>query len=130
MKIRHLTYRNLTLLFFFLAIAFFLVSRTGSSPDNHASRVAERVERSIEARLRLLDMYLHKAQETVADGFMTVNDLPEDMVIYRYVNDSLQSWCHQFSVINDDISAKLLFQRLTNHKNSIVSPLADVTEEL
>ena len=130
MKIRHLTYRNLILLFFFLAIAFFLFSHTGESPDNHERRISDRVERKIKARVRLLDQYLIKVQESNSDGSMSVYDIPDDMVIYKYVNDSLQSWCNQFPVINDDISARLVFHRLTNLNNPIVSPLSEVTEEL
>ena len=129
MKIKHLTYRSLILATFILALAFFVFSRSGNSPDRDAGRIAERVGRSIESRMRLLDQYIVKAQESDADVMLAASDLPDDMVIYKYVNDSLQSWCNQFSVINDDISAKLVFQRLTNLKNPIVSPLSEVTEE-
>ena len=127
---RFFTYRNLTCISFFLALALFLLSLSGGSPDYDIRRLAERTERNVRARLSLLDEYVVKAQEPSADGTVSLHDLPEDMVIYRYVNDSLQSWCNQFSVINDDISAKLVFQRLTNLKNRIVSPLSEVTENL
>lgn len=127
---RFFTYRNLTLVIFFLALAFFLLSLSGSSPDYDVKRVAERTGRSVGLRVRILDQYITKALEPSSDGLMDIDDLPEDMVIYRYVNDSLQSWSNQFSVINDDISAKLVFQRLTNLKNNIVSPLSEVTEDL
>ena len=130
MKIKHLTYRNLILLFFFLAIAFFLFSHAGGTPDSDARRIADRTERKIEARVRVLDQYLEKARETDAYGLMDLNDIPDDMVIYKYVNDSLQSWCNQFSIINDDISARLVFQRLTDQKSTIVSPLSEVSEDL
>ena len=130
MKIKHLTYRSLIIATFILALALFVFSRSGGSPDREAARIAERVERNIESRMRLLDQYVVRAQESDADVLLAASDLPDDMVIYKYVNDSLQSWCNQFSVINDDISAKLVFQRLTDQKNSIVSPLSEVTEEL
>ena len=129
MKIRHLTYRSLILATFILALAFFVFSRYGSSPDREAGRIAGRVERNVESRMRLLDQYIGKAQESDSDVLLSASDMPDDMVIYKYVNDSLQSWCNQFSVINDDISAKLVFQRLTNLKSSIVSPLSEVTED-
>ena len=130
MTIKHLTYRGLILAFFLLAFAFFIFARSGNTPEKDADRIAERVGRNVESRVHLLDQYIVKAQESDADVLMSVSDMPDDMVIYKYVNDSLQSWCNQFSVINDDISAKLVFQRLTNLKNSIVSPLSEVTEEL
>ena len=131
MKIKHLTYRSLVLLFFFvLALVLFLFSHTGDSPDKDVRRVSERLERKIDARVRLLNQYLIKAQESDADGLVALSDISDDMVIYKYVNDSLQSWCNQFSVINDDISARLIFHRLTNLKNPIVSPLSEVTEDM
>ena len=54
--------------------------------------------------------------------------LPKDMVIYRYVNDSLKSWNNHFSVINDDISVKLEIPKLTSRRNRIVSPLNEATD--
>ena len=57
-------------------------------------------------------------------------DLPEDMVIYRYIDDSLQSWSNQFPVKNDDISSRVVFQRFSRPRENITSPLAEVTEEV
>lgn len=127
---RYFTYRNLTLCCFFLALAVFLLSLSGKSPDSGAQRIADRTGSVAESRVRMLDQYVTKALEPSPDGSLGIDDLPEDMVIYKYVNDSLQFWCNQFSIINDDISARLVFQRLTNLKSSIVSPLSEVTEEL
>ena len=130
MKTRHLTYRNLILLFFFLALGFFLLSHSGSTPDKDAGRIAERVRCNLESRLRVLDQYIAKTQDSDVDVLMSGDAIPDDMVIYKYVNDSLQSWCNQFSVLNDDISAKLVFHRLSSQNNVIVSPLSEVTEDL
>ena len=131
MKFKNLTYRSLVSLFFFLlALVLFLFSHAGATPDKDVKRIGQRLERSVQDRVRQLDQYLIRVQEADADGLMAFSDIPDDMVIYKYVNDSLQSWCNQFSVINDDISAKLVFHRLTNLKNTIVSPLSEVTEDL
>ena len=131
MKFKHLTHKSLiSLAFFILALLLFVFSHSGATPDNDLNRVAQRLERNVQARVRQLDQYLLRVQEADADGLMAFSDVPDDMVIYKYVNDSLQSWCNQFSVVNDDISAKLVFHRLTNLKNTIISPLAEVTEDL
>lgn len=130
MKIGHLTYRNLILLFFCLALGFFLLSHSGNTPDKDAVRIAERVRRNMESRVRLLDQSIVKIQESGEDILMSGGTIPDDLVIYKYVNDSLQSWCNQFSVLNDDISAKLVFHRLSSQKNTLISPLSEVTEEL
>ena len=131
MKFKNLTYRSLVSLFFFLlSLVLFLFSHAGATPDKDVKRIGERLERNVKARVRLLDQYLLRVQEADSDELMAFSDVPDDMVIYKYVNDSLQSWCNQFSVINDDISAKLVFHRLSNLKNPIVSPLSEVTEDL
>ena len=84
----------------------------------------------MESRVRLLDQSIVKIQESDEDILMSGGAIPDDLVIYKYVNDSLQSWCNQFSVLNDDISAKLVFHRLSSQKNTLISPLSEVTEEL
>lgn len=43
-----------------------------------------------------------KLEKLVQSGAVTA---PEDMVIYRYAEDTLQSWVNTFPVFNDDISA-------------------------
>ena len=63
-------------------------------------------------------------------AWMKLDRLPPDMVVYRYRNDSLQSWCHQFPVINDDIGTRVVFQRLTSLRSDVVSPLSFVTDEV
>ena len=79
---------------------------------NHTRRIVER-------RMQLLEEYIH--QENKA--------LPEDMVIYTYINDSLYSWRNQFPLTNDDINTRLIFQILANPAMNIQSPLIDVTDQ-
>ncbi|MBQ8421328.1 MAG: cache domain-containing protein [Bacteroidales bacterium] len=123
-------HRKLPLASFVLALVLFILSMAGKSAGEDTEKVAQRMAERIEQRLRILERYVLKAQTTDLDQQIHLEGLPEDMVIYRYVNDSLQSWANQFSVINDDISSRLVFQRLTDLRNRIVSPLADVTSEL
>ena len=102
----------------------------GNGNEGDAERIAKTARARIRSRIEILDSYILKALDNSLDDQICLEDLPEDMVIYKYVNDSLKSWSNQFSVLNDDISTKMVFQRLTNLKNRLVSPLIDVTEEL
>ncbi len=95
----------------------------------NASKIANKVSERTEKRLEILDEYINLAIETDKDEFMIMESLPEDMVIYRYINDSLQSWVNQFPILNDDISSRLMFYRLSDRQSNISSPLNEVKED-
>ena len=52
------------------------------------------------------------------------------MVIYRYVNDSLQSWCNRFPVMNDDVRSSMMFDAITNPRSPGRSPLAGIGKDV
>ncbi len=108
-----------------LLLCSLLINRTYENPE----RLAQRIGKRIEKRIELLDKYIDRAANADLDKWLEL-DLPEDMVVYRYVYDSLQSWCNQFPVNNDDISSRFLFPRLPNLRTNLVSPLSDVTSEV
>ena len=111
------------------AIVAFVLSLAVNTQSRNSERIAEKVERRVEKRMRVLDGYVKEALESDHSSWLTLDDLPEDMVIYRYVYDTLQSWCNQFPITNDDTGTKLIFQKFTNLRMSLVSPLSDVTGE-
>lgn len=77
---------------------------------------ARRCERAVEKRMALLETYVERPG----------NPLPEDMVIYRYAGDTLQSWRNQFPVSNDAIGHTVAVQRLMSMRAGVQPPLADV----
>lgn len=108
----------------------FVLSMASSSSGNDINKVSKELGWKLEKRIKLLDTYVDKVVQTPVGEWPDIGRVPEDMVIYRYVNDSLQSWSNQFSVINDDIASRLVFQRMTSLRNRITSPLSEITEEL
>lgn len=102
------------------------VSLKGSPGDTDSA--SRRVERKVEQRMTMLDAFMDKA--TKSDHSRTLNAIPEDMVVYRYVNDTLTNWYNQFTVANDDITSRYLFQTLNNPRAEVVSPLAYASEEV
>lgn len=130
MSVKDFMNKKFTLATFVTALCLFVLSLAGNKAVQDTDKVAASVGRRIEVRMALLDKYVGYALNTPQSKLIDIKSLPEDMVIYRYVNDSLQSWCHQFSVLNDDISSRLVFQRLTNLKSRIVSPLSEVGPEI
>ncbi len=127
---RKLLNKKVPLGIFIFALFLFIVSMAGNGSEGSSERAARRIGHRIQRRLEILDRHIDRTASTHPETTPHIDELPEDMVIYRYVNDSLQAWSNQFSVLNDDISNKLVFQRLTNPRNRLTSPLADVTEEL
>jgi len=121
---------RIPLLLFIIALGLFGLSMAGNGSEENAERVARSAKGRIQDRIEILDDYVCKALDKELDEYSSLKGLPDDMVIYKYVNDSLKSWSNQFSVLNDDISNRMVFQRLTNLKNRIISPLTDVTQEL
>lgn len=91
---------------------------------------AGRLERVVSSRMDILDSNMQKALEGERSEWMSLPGLPEDMVVYRYQSDSLQSWSNQFPIINDDISTKVVFQVLSNPRAELYSPLSRISPEV
>ncbi len=92
--------------------------------------VADRVSRILEKRMAKLDGYVQRSLDTDSSGWLDIGDLPQDMVIYRYCSDTLQSWCNEFSVTNDNIRLKVYVPFLSNPRTSPISPLSQVSDSV
>ena len=116
----------------FLAVTLVLLafSMTVSILPSSAEREARKTERILTRKMNVLEKYIHASLTADKNAWTGQYDLPEDMVIYRYIDDSLQCWSNQFFVLNDDIGTRGVFQRLYNLRNTIVSPLAEVTPDV
>lgn len=106
---------------FLLMLANLFVDRRGDFSD-YATRHFDKV---LNKRFAQLEDYMQEALDQSPGGWLKLKDVPEDMVIYRYYSDSLQSWVNQFSLDNDDISHKLVVQRFGNLRYNFVSPLVE-----
>ena len=109
-------------------MVLFLLSMLEIFSNSHTDAIAERTSKRIESRLAILEKHVSHTHESPLDQTVPPHTLPEDMVIYRYVNDSLKSWNNHFSLINDDISVKLEIPKLTSRRSRLVSPLNDATD--
>lgn len=122
-------HKKLPLLIFLLAFFMFILSLVSNNIGKETDLVAKKAGHRLHKRLEILDNYIVQAADWEKCDLLEMN-LPDDMVIYRYVNDTLQSWCNQFSIINDDIANRMIFQRMSDMNSRIESPLADIGEEL
>ena len=108
------------------AIVLVGVSLYARRGTDYTETAARKISEVIARRMAVLDTYTARALAQPHDQWMDLEGLPEDMVVYRYVADSLQSWCHQFTVDNDDISARMVIQRFPDLRYNLVSPLSQV----
>lgn len=130
MEKRKWLHKRLPLVALILSLLLFVLSMASNNSGSNTDKIAAKVSRKIEKRLNLLDRYSLMVLDTGEENFILPEGLPEDMVIYKYINDSLHSWTNQFSIINDDISSFHVFQRLSYRENNLKSPLNNVTQEI
>ncbi|MBR5256222.1 MAG: hypothetical protein IKV62_05555 [Bacteroidales bacterium] len=97
-------------------------------PDT--SSMARELGVRVERRLDILNRYAGKALAANPDEWLRLEDLPEDMVVYRYREDTLQSWAHQFPLRNDDIRSLTMIQRLGDGRGMAASPLSSLSTTL
>lgn len=74
-----------------LGVALFIFAVLSGRPSGQRMRDASRLERIVSRRLSKLDGYARKALDA-APSLWLEESIPADMVVYRYVEDSLQSW--------------------------------------
>lgn len=77
---------------------------------------AARLERSVARRLAILESEVLRPDRYI----------PDDMVIYCYDADTLSSWRNTFPITNDDLTDRYMFQRLSNPRSGMRSPLMEV----
>lgn len=83
-------------------------------------KAAAGVEHTVKYRMDLLEQYVETGQERI----------PEDMVIYKYYNDSLIFWSNRFPTNNDNIGKKIFLPRLSDPRASVISPLSEIGDSV
>jgi len=112
------------------SIVLVLLSSVGIYPSSRSEAIAEKIQRQTNKKIELLDGFVEKAMAVPSDDWLSFKDLPEDMVIYRYVDDSLQSWCHRFPVMNDGLASGMFFDALVSPRSPARSPLSSIGKNL
>ena len=113
-----------------VALVLMVVSLLSNQPHPFVGSVARELGHRVEGRVALLDRYASEALSADPEQWLRLEDLPEDMVVYRYREDTLQSWAHQFPLRNDDIRPRTLYQRLGDGRSNAASPLSTLSASL
>ena len=115
---------------FSFAIVLLLLSYIIPDGNNLESEVRT-LESNIHKRQQILHNYVQKAFSIPINEWLELDDFPDDMVIYRYNEDTLQSWVNQFPITNDETDALNLWYRI-NHltsKSQYNTPLAYLSDQ-
>lgn len=123
-----LTGQNAGLVFFAVAALTIIISAFLNSRADFSDFAARHFTNAVNRRFGRLEAYMDKAASESPAEWLDLDGLPEDMVVYRYAGDSLQSWCNQFSLDNDDIGDRVVVQRFTNLRYNLVSPLSEADD--
>jgi len=106
-----------TAILWILAFLFTIFSFFEFSSSDSMDREVSRLEHKIQKRQKILEDFVNKSMETPDSVFLSFPNFPKDMVIYRYYDDTLQSWLNQLPISNDDIYY-FPFDYRINHLNS------------
>lgn len=87
---------------------------------------ARKTQWKLERRMEKLERFADAAMKDTRSGWMDTGGMPEDMVIYRYEHDTLQSWAGTFPVAADEtVPGEGLILLAGSGKTS---PLAEITD--
>ena len=113
------------------AMLLSLVLLSGSLILSHTQtgteEAAQKLEKGIGKRMAELEENMDRALCGFDGEWISFPRLPEDMVVYRYLSDTLESWAHQFPLRSDDIRTRTLMPHLGSGRGGISSPLSEVT---
>ncbi len=122
---------NSTAVFLSLAALLLVVSYIAVPSGAGLEDEAAKLEKKIHGRQQILQKYVDSAMDAPVDEWLRFDNFPNDMVIYRYNADTLQSWVNQFPVANDEVDVLTLWYGM-NHLNSrslYNAPLAYLSEQ-
>ncbi len=130
-KLKDLSSHLRTTLLLCIAVLLFLVSYLAVPRGGGLEAEVAKMEKRIHVRQQILNEYVEKALQVPLDEWVRFDDFPDDMVIYKYNADTLQSWVNQFPVTNDEGDALTLWYRINhlNGKSQYSAPLAYLSEQ-
>ena len=111
-------------------VVLFISSLRDTQAPGDPTREARRLERILNRRAARLDEYMGKALAQDPAAWLSLEGLPREFVVYRYCSDTLQSWCHEFPVSNDDLSRRVYVPFVADPRISAESPFLQVTDTL
>lgn len=129
-KFLHILEKSGTYILLCISIICFSLSFIQYQHHQNISKECETINRKVNHRVSILDSYAEKALNTDTHQWLDIPNLPDDMVIYKYVSDTIQSWVNLFPIHNDIIKKRTpwyIFHNLSN-TNPFNTPFAYLNE--
>ena len=108
--------KNLTAILGVLSLVFFFLSFIQYHYETPKEE-AEQLQKRLNIRISIMDEYARKALDTPSDEWPNLFNFPDDMVLYKYVSDTIQSWANLFPIHNDLVDKappRYIFHDLAN----------------
>ena len=123
--------KNITLVIAAISLLFFAFSFINTEERNVSASEVRKVEHRLHKLQRTMNKYVAQVENIPVNEWIQIDDFPEDMVIYRYNADTLQSWINQFSISNDEVDVIPYWYRLHHMSNNNLynTPLAYIAIE-
>ncbi len=122
----HFLERYASTILFVVALILLAASFARPRYEARLRRQVARVERTLHKRERLAERYALRAIQAADQEWVDFDDLPEDIVLYCYQNDTMKSWTHEFPIGNDEVDVYPYSYRLQfmSSRNLFSTPLA------
>ena len=99
--LKYISKRGIALLWL-VALLFIALSFIEFSSSESMNRQVALLEKKIHERQAILDEYSELVRSAPHSEFVRFDNFPEDMIIYRYFDDTLQSWINEFPIADDN----------------------------
>lgn len=131
-KFFHWTGRNIHVVFLLAAVVFFCLSVLEKGETADIGKAARSVERRLGRLDGKMEKYVSKVLELPVSQWADAGNVPDYIVIYKYVNDTLHSWINHFPLRNDEIidgeHFGVRYNRLSRVQTLFMPLLSGVTE--
>ena len=114
-----------------VSLLLFAFSFLSPSYESQMARRVRKVERAVHAREKTIGDYIHLALRAPDDACLDVDDLPPEMVLYKYNLDTLHSWINEFPIQDDASDSYPSAYRLgtLSEEDDLNAPLAHLRDE-
>ena len=121
--LKYISKRGITLLWL-VALLLVALSFIEFSSSMSMGRKVALLEKKIDERQEILKRYSEETMNAPHSKFVRFEDFPEDMIIYRYFDDTLQSWINEFPIADDNTDLYSFAHSLyhMNSRNIVANP--------
>lgn len=104
--------KHRTWIFCVLSVLLLILSFSLVPQRKFIERDTHKLERKIQERQAILEKFAIEALNYPVNEWLDLPEFPEDMVIYKYNADTIQSWINEFPIGNDEVDVLPLWYRI------------------